>query len=113
MEAVSEVFSLAVRLAVKWAVLATLQPTGQNHVVLPPCTLVYYGRDPRAAADPYHVVPPEYCVVVMRSGVPVGVVYPSGGRLLSSDGEASEEDALVSALERALADNPAHEARHA
>lgn len=111
MESVSEVFSLAVRLAVKRGVRAASRPSGTNHIVVSPWTLVFYGRDARAAADPSHVAPPEYCVVVMRQGIPVGVVYPSSGRLLSSDGEASEEDSLVSALERALADSTTQETR--
>ena len=113
MESISEVFSLAVRLAVRRGVRAESRHSGQNHVVVGPWTLVYYGRDTQAPADTPHVVPPQYCVVVMRAGVPVGVVYPSGGTMLSRHADTAEEDALVSALERALADNTATEARHA
>lgn len=110
MESVSEVFSLAVRLAVRRGVRATSGHTGQNHVAVGPWTLVFYGRDAQATADAPHVVPPQYCVVVMRAGVPVGVVYPSGGTMLSRHADTAEEDALVSALESALSDNPAQEA---
>ena len=111
MESVSEVFSLAVRLAVKRGVRAASRPAGTNHVVVGPWTLVFYGRDARAATNASHVVPPEYCVVVMRSGVPVGVVYPSGGTMLSKHADTAEEDALLSALESALADSAGEETR--
>lgn len=93
---VSEAFALAVRLAVRRGVRRVGSVTGHHHLTVGPWTLVFYGDTARRPEG----VQPRHCVVVVRDGLPVGLVYPSGGCVLSGTGNV--EDELIADMRAAL-----------